>query len=130
VGSRPEAEAAAKAGLAEFHELINGPGATFGLLRQTVRYLLFTEVTTLRDPREALALAERGRNISSNPFQLYELLAAAYGEDHRYREAAENERKALNELPPVKPGEVPSRARRSTEESLAEYERKAKAMKP
>jgi hypothetical protein len=48
----------------------------------------------------------------------------------RYREAADNQRKALNELPPVKPGEKPNRARQSTEESLAEYERKAKAMKP
>jgi non-specific serine/threonine protein kinase/serine/threonine-protein kinase len=129
-GRKLEAEAAARAGLAEFRELTNAPGATFPLLRWAARYLLFTEVTTLRNSREALALAERGRNVSSDPFQLYELLAAAYAENHRYREAADNQRKALNELPPVKPGEKPNRARQSTEETLAEYERKAIAAKP
>jgi non-specific serine/threonine protein kinase/serine/threonine-protein kinase len=128
-GRKPEAEAAARAGLAEFRELTNAPGATFPLLRAAARYLLFTGVTTLRNPQEALALAERGQKVSSDPFQLYELLAAAYAENHRYREAADNQRKALTELPPVKPGEKPNRARQSTEETLAEYERKAKAAK-
>ncbi|HUB82000.1 MAG TPA: serine/threonine-protein kinase [Bryobacteraceae bacterium] len=128
-GRKPEAETAAEAGLAEFRDLANAPGATFPVLRQAANYLLFTEVTTLRDPREALALAERGRKLSSDPFKLYELLGAAYAANDRYREAAESERKALNELPPVKPGEKPSRARQSTEESLAAYEREAKAMK-
>jgi hypothetical protein len=68
--------------------------------------------------------------VANDPFQVYELLAAAYAENHRYREAAENERKALNELPPVKAGESPSRARQSTEASLKDYERKATALKP
>lgn len=128
-GRKTEAEAAAKQGLAEFRELADAPGATFPLLRETARYLLFTEVSTLRNPREGLALAERARTVSNDPFELYELLAAAYAENHRYREAAENERKALNQLPPAKAGEAPSRARRSTEASLAEYEREAAASK-
>ena len=128
-GRRPEAETAARAGLAEFRELTSAPNASFGLLREAANYLLFTQVTTLRDPREALALAERGRNLSSDPFQLYELLAAAYAENHRYAEAVDNQRKALNQLPPVKPGEKPSRARQSTEENLAEYQRMVKAAK-
>jgi len=125
-GRKPEAEAAARAGLAEFRELANAPGATFGFLRQLAHYLLLTEVTTLRNPREALELAERSRSVPNDPFQLHELLAAAYAENHRYREAAENERAVLSELPPVKPGEPPSRARQSNEASLAEYERKSK----
>jgi non-specific serine/threonine protein kinase/serine/threonine-protein kinase len=129
-GRKQEAEAAARAGLAEFRDLTSGPGATFGLLRQAARYVLFTEVTTLRNPQEGLTLAERARNVANDPFQVYELLAAAYAENHRYREAAENERKALNELPPVKAGESPSRARQSTEASLKDYERKATALKP
>lgn len=63
------------------------------MLRQTAHYLLLTEVTSLRNPQEALALAERSRSVPNDPFQLHELLATAYAENHRYREAAENERK-------------------------------------
>ena len=129
-GRKTEAEAAAAAGLAEFRQLANSPGATFGVLRQTAHYLLFSEVTSLRNPREALALAERSSGVPSDPFQLDELLAAAYAENHRYREAAEYERKVLSELPPVKPGEPPSRARQSNEASLTEYERKARSARP
>jgi hypothetical protein len=55
-------------------------------------YLLFTEVQDFRNPKEDLALAERGRSLSSEPFQLYELLAAAYAENHGYREAADTKR--------------------------------------
>ncbi len=129
-GRKREAEAAAAAGLVEFRELANASGATFGVLRQAAHYLLLTEVTALRNPQEALALAERSRGIASDPFQLHELLAAAYAENRRYREAAEYERKVLSELPPVKPGEPPSRARQSNEANLAEYERKAKSAQP
>ena len=126
-GRRPEAEAAAKAGLAEFRELTASGDAKFPLLRQAARYLLFTEVKDLRNPKEALQLSERARSSSSDPFQLYELLAAAYAENHRYREAVDSMRQAIAELPPLKPGEVPSRARRSSEATLAEYERAAKS---
>jgi eukaryotic-like serine/threonine-protein kinase len=129
-GRKGEAERAATAGLAEFRELANAPGATFGVLRQAAHYLLLTEVTSLRNSQEALALAERSRGVASDPFQLHELLAAAYAENHRYREAAEYERKVLSELPPVKAGEPPSRARQSNEANLAEYERKAKSPRP
>jgi hypothetical protein len=58
---------------------------------------------------------------------LYELLAAAYSENHRYREAVDSIRKAIAALPPVKPGEAPSRARLSSEATLAEYERASKS---
>jgi hypothetical protein len=126
-GRHPEAEAAAKAGLAEFRELTGSPDAKFPLLRQAARYLLFTEVKDLRNPKEALELSERGQSISSDPFQLYELLAAAYSENHRYREAVDSIRQAIGALPPVKPGEAPSRARLSSEATLAEYERAAKS---
>jgi hypothetical protein len=124
---RPEAEAAARMGLAEFRELASSPDAKFPLLRQAARYLLFTEVKDLRNPKEALECAERAKSSAADPFQMYELLAAAYAENHRYREAAETERKALNELPPVKPGETRSRARQSNEATLTEYERAAKS---
>jgi hypothetical protein len=124
---KQEAETAAKVGLAEFRDLTRSPTAKFALLRQAARYLLFTEVTTLRNPKEGLALAERASAGSGDPFQAYELLAAAYGENHRYRDAADTERKALNELPPLKPGEPPSRARQFTESTLSQYERSAKA---
>jgi hypothetical protein len=126
-GRHPEAEAAAKAGLAEFRELTSSPDAKFPVLRQAARYLLFTEVKDLRNPKEALELSERGRSISSDPFQLDELLAAAYSENHRYRAAVESMRKAISELPQPKPGEAPSRARLSSEATLAEYERAAKS---
>jgi hypothetical protein len=126
-GRHPEAEAAVKAGLAEFRELTGSPGAKFPVLRQAARYLLFTEVKDLRNPKEALELSQRARSISSDPFQLYELLAAAYSENHRDREAVDSMRKAISELPPPKPGEAPSRARLSSEATLAEYERAAKS---
>jgi hypothetical protein len=126
-GRHPEAEAAARAGLAEFRELTGSPDAKFPLLRQAARYLLFTDVKDLRDPKEALGLSERARSISSDPFQLYELLGAAYAENHRYREAVDSIRKAIGALPPMKPGEAPSRARLSSEATLAEYERAAKS---
>jgi len=126
-GRHPEAEAAAKAGLVEFRELASSPDAKFPLLRQAARYMLFTEVKDLRNPKEALELSERARSISSDPFQLYELLAAAYSENHRYREAVDSIRKAIAALPPVKPGEAPSRARLSSEATLAEYERASKS---
>jgi serine/threonine protein kinase len=124
---RPEAEAAARAGLAEFRELVNSPDAKFPLLRQAAGYLLFTEVQDLRNPKEALEWAERAKSSAADPFQLHELLAAAYAENHRYREAADMERKAIHDLPPVKPGEAPSRARLNNEATLAEYERAAKS---
>ena len=126
-GRHPEAVAAAKAGLAEFRELTGSPGAKFPVLRQAARYLLFTEVKDLRNPKEALQLSERARSISSDPFQLDELLAAAYSENHRYREAVDSMHKAISELPHAKPGEAPSRARLSSEATLAEYERAAKS---
>jgi hypothetical protein len=62
-----------------------------------------------------------------DPFQLHELLAAAYAENHRYREAADMERKAIHDLPPVKPGEAPSHARLTNEATLAKYERARKS---
>jgi serine/threonine protein kinase len=124
---KPEATASAKAGLAEFRELAASPDAEFPVLRETAAYLLFTEVRSLRNPKEALALAERGRSVSNDPFSLYELLAAAYAENHRYPEAVDNERKAIDQLPAVKPGESPNRARQGCEEKLAEYQRAAKA---
>jgi serine/threonine protein kinase len=123
----PEAEAAARAGLAEFRELVSAPDAKFPLLRQASGYLLFTEVKDLRNPKEALEWAERAKSSSSDPFQLHELLAAAYAENHRYREAADMERQAIHDLPPVKPGEAPSRARQANEATLAEYEHAAKS---
>jgi hypothetical protein len=126
-GRHPEAEAAAKAGLAEFRELTGSPDAKLPVLRQAARYLLFTAVKDLRNPKEALELSERARSSSSDPFQLYELLAAAYAENHRYSEAVDSIRKAIGALPPVKPGEAPSRARLSSEATLAEYERAAKS---
>jgi len=43
-----------------------------------------------------------------------ESLAAAYAENHRYPEAADAQRKALNELPPGKPGEQRCRTSNST----------------
>ena len=58
---------------------------------------------------------------------MYELLAAAYAENHRYRDAVDAMRKAINALPPPKPGETPSRARQSSEATLAEYQRAAKS---
>jgi eukaryotic-like serine/threonine-protein kinase len=124
---RPEAEAAARTGLAEFRELANSPDARFPLLRQAAGYLLFTEVKDLRNPKEALQWAERAQSSAADPFQLHELLAAAYAENHRYREAAEMERKAILDLPPVKPGEPPSRARLTNEATLAKFERAAKS---
>jgi tetratricopeptide (TPR) repeat protein len=124
-GRKQDAETAARLGLSEFRELTKAPDASFPLLRQATRYLLFTEVETLRSPREALALAERCRNTTADRFQLFELLAAAYAENHLYRQAADHERQALTELPPLKPGEPPSRARQSIEKDLAEYQRKA-----
>ena len=72
-------------------------------------------------------LAERAGSSSSDPFQFYELLAAAYAENHRYREAADTERKAIQAMPTVKPGETPTRARQANEARLAEYERAAKS---
>jgi hypothetical protein len=126
-GRHPEAEAAAKAGLAEFRELTASPDAKFPVLRQAARYTLFTEVKNLRDAKAALELSERARSTSSDPFQLYELLGAAYAENHRYREAVDSMRKAIAALPPAKPGEAPSRARRSSEATLSEYERAAKS---
>ncbi len=122
-----EAEVAARAGLDEFRKLSSAPDAKFPILRAAARYLLFTDVKDLRNPKEALALAERARSSSSDPFQLYELLAAAYAENHRYREAADTERKAIQAMPPVKPGEAPTRARQANEATLAEYERAAKS---
>jgi len=124
---KQQAETAANDGLAEFRELTSSPDAQFPVLRQAARFLLFTDVKDLRSPREALALAERARSVSGDPFQLYELLAAAYAENFRYLEAVGAIRKAINELPPVKPGEAPSRARQSTEATLAQYERAAKS---
>jgi tetratricopeptide (TPR) repeat protein len=124
---KQQAETAANDGLAEFRELTSSPDAQFPVLRQAARFLLFTDVKDLRSPREALALAERARSVSGDPFQLYELLAAAYAENYRYLEAVGAIRKAINELPPVKPGEAPSRARQSTEATLAQYERAAKS---
>lgn len=126
-GRRAEAVAAAKAGLAELRALAGAPGAKFGVLRQTAQYLLFTEVKELRDPKEALALAERGRARGEDPFSSDELLAGAYAANHRYRDAVNTIRRGISELPPVQPGEPPTRARRSSEASLAEYERQAKA---
>jgi hypothetical protein len=70
-------------------------------------------------------LAERGKSSAGDPFQLDELLAAAYAENHRYPEAVGTMRKAISELPPVKPGETPSRARQSSEATLVEYQRKS-----
>jgi len=61
----------------EFRKLTSSPDVKFPLRRAFAGYLLFTEVNDLRNPKEALALAKRGRSISSDPFQLYELLAAA-----------------------------------------------------
>jgi len=124
---RPEAEAVARVGLAEFRELASSQDAKFPLLRQAARYLLFTEVKDLRNPKEALEWSERAKSSAGDPFQLHELLAAAYAENHRYREAADMERQAIHDLPPVKPGEAPSRARQANEATLAEYERAAKS---
>lgn len=110
---KQQAETAATQGLAEFRELTRSPDAQFPLLRQASRYLLFTEVKDLRSPGEGLALAERARSLSSDPFQLYELLAAAYAENHRFREAVGAIRKAIDALPAVKPGEAPRESLRS-----------------
>lgn len=126
-GRRGDAEAAAKVGLAELRQLANAADAKFPVLRQAAAYLLFTQVKDLRDPKEALALAERGRTRADDPFSSDELLAAAYAENHRYRDAVNTIRRAIGELPPAKPGEQPTRARRSSEASLADYEREAKA---
>lgn len=126
-GRRAEAEAAAKTGLAELRALASAPDAKFGVMRQAAQYLLFAEVKDLRDPKEALALAERGQAHGEDPYSWDEVLAAAYAENHRYRDAVNTIRKAIAELPPVKPGETPSRARQSSEASLAQYSRQAKA---
>lgn len=126
-GRHAEAAAAAKTGLAELRALAAAPDVKVGVLRQAAQYLLFTEVKELRNPKEALALAERDRALGEDPFSSDELLASAYAENHRYRDAANTIRKGISELPPVKSGETPSRARRSSEASLVEYEREAKA---
>jgi Flp pilus assembly protein TadD len=122
-----EAESAAAAGISTFREIVHSPDVAFADIRVLVTYLLESALPAVRDPKEALALLDQPRwQRQADTFEFNEVLAKAYHENHRYREAADTLRKALALMPPTKAGDPPSRARQGIEESLAQFERDAK----
>jgi len=126
-GRSAEAESAATAGISTFREIAHSQDVAFADVRVLVTYLLESALPAVRDPKEALALLDQQRwQRQADTFEFNEVLAKAYHENHRYREAAETLRKALALMPPTKAGDPPSRARQGIEESLAQFERDAK----
>lgn len=126
-GRSAEAESAAAAGISTFREIAHSPDVTFADIRVLVGYLLESDLPAVRDPKEALALLDPPRwRSQADTFEFNEVLAKAYHENHRYREAADTLRRALALMPPTKPGDPPNRARQGVEESLAQFERDAK----
>lgn len=126
-GRSAEAESAAVAGISTFREIAHSPDVAFADIRVLVTYLLESALPTVRNPKEALALLDQPRwQRQADTFEFNEVLANAYHENHRYREAADTLRKALALMPPTKAGDPPSRARQEIEESLARFERDAK----
>jgi hypothetical protein len=126
-GRSAEAESIGAAGISTFREIAHSQDVTFADIRVLVTYLLESALPSVRDPREALALLDQPRwRGQADTFEFNEVLAEAYHENHRYREAADTLRKALTLMPPTKPGDPPNRARHEIEESLARFERDAK----
>jgi eukaryotic-like serine/threonine-protein kinase len=126
-GRPAEAETTAAAGISTFREIAHSQDVAFPDIRVLVTYLLESPLPAVRDPKEALALLDQPRwRGQADTFEFNEVLAMAYRENHRYREAADTMRKALSLMPPTKPGDPPNRARQEIEESLARFERDAK----
>jgi len=126
-GRSAEAESSGAAGISTFREIAHSQDVSFADIRVLVTYLLESALPAVRDPKEALALLEQPRwRGQADTFEFNEVLAKAYHENHRFREAADTLRKALALMPPTKPGDPPNRARQEIEESLARFERDAK----
>ncbi len=126
-GRSAEAESAATAGISTFREIAHSQDVAFADIRVLATYLLESALPAVRDPKEALALLDQPRwQRQADTFEFNEVLAKAYHENHRYREAADTLRKALALMPPTKAGDPPNRARQGIEESLARFERDAK----
>ncbi len=126
-GRPAEADSAAAAGISTFREIAHSQDVAFADIRVLVTYLLESPLRAVRDPKEALALLDQPRwRGQADTFEFNEVLADAYYENHRYREAADTMRKALALMPPTKPGDPPNRARQEIEASLARFERDAK----
>ena len=125
-GRMPEALPAAREGLAHMVKEAERPGASDSQLMEASRWLMLTEVKSLRDPKRALAFMLR-----TSPKADYrdEFLAEALFQTGDPAGAVAAVDRLIATLKPTPPGEKPSRARMGLEESRAKYTAAAAAAK-
>ena len=111
-----EAEPLAKRGIATLKELSSKPQASVMILDQTVRGLLHVEPVSLRDPRFAVACAERAAALSHRKTaSLLLSLAQAYHAAGQTDKARATAAEAITLLAPQVPGAPKPRIRRMLE---------------
>jgi tetratricopeptide (TPR) repeat protein len=127
LGRLNEARPYAEAGIGYMIDLGRRPDATPSQLSDAARYLMDTKVQSMRNPKLALDFADRANRLAEGKEDaVLEYLARAYDLNGNTAAAAAAIRKALALLPPLKPGEKPSRSRQGYLEELAGYEAKLK----
>jgi len=126
-GRKSEAEPYAKASVAFFRKIGDGPEATPQQLIEAVRSVAETQVPYLRDYPAALRFALRadrlaaGKNAGALGY-----LAEAYALNKDYPKAVDAAERGLAITPPTKPGEPISRLRQWLQDELKEYQAKAR----
>jgi tetratricopeptide (TPR) repeat protein len=127
LGRADEARPYAEAGIGYMVKLASRPEATASQKIDAARYLMETSVASVRNYKLALEFAERADRMSQEKDTgALEYLAHAYSLTGNPKAAVETIRKALALLPPVQPGEKPSRNRAAYAVQLAEYEAQVK----
>jgi serine/threonine protein kinase len=127
LGRRDEAQRYAEAGIGYMVRLAERQDASAGQLQDAARYLMETEVASVRNPKRALEFAERAIKLSKGTDAGgLEYLAQAYSMNGNLAAAVATIHQALDLLPPLKPGETPSRARQGYLDQLAQYQAKLK----
>lgn len=118
LGRKAEAEAPAREGLAYLTKLADSPNATASQLLDATRWLLNTEVKALRDPQRALRYVLR--TDEKTPGRDEYLAEALYSTGDAAGAVAAIDR-ILATLPPLAPGEKPSRNRQLFLEARKQY---------
>lgn len=121
-GRTEEARRTAQAGITYLAQVADRPGASSSQLQDAARYLLETEVESLRDYPRALHFAERANQAAKGEdAAVLQYLAEAYYRNGNAAAAVETIRKALSQMPAVKAGEKSSRSRSDCEAALSRY---------
>jgi eukaryotic-like serine/threonine-protein kinase len=127
LGRMEEARRYAEVGIGYMVSVAARENASANQLQDAARHLMETKVASVRNPAKALEFAERAIKLSKGTDAGgLEYLAQAYAMNGNAAAAVATIRKALTLLPPLEPGETPSRARQGYLDQLVQYEAQLK----